>query len=126
MADETTTRAQLAAALRAALPGSYTVYGYPLNLGPLSAAVTAAIVVERRKVEPAPNQGSARETFWIWVITDQLDEEKAEDTLDTALTTVLDALLPLTWCTAPDATRDRYDEQKHAYRIEITVNTNKE
>lgn len=122
----TTTRAQLAAALTEALPDTYTVYGYPLALGPISAGIDAVIVVERRKVVPAPNQGSARETFWVWVVIDLVDEEIAEDTLDAALETVQDALIPLAWCSSPEASREKYDEQKHAYRIEITVNTNKE
>lgn len=121
MPTTTTTRDQLAAALNIALPGDIQVRPAPTSVDPLGADVRAVIVLHRKSITPAKNQGHYREDFDLWVMVEGIDIDLTETALDLATDDVLTALRPLTWVAWTAAERDRFDEQKPAYRITVTV-----
>jgi hypothetical protein len=122
----TTTRKQLADAIRDLLPDTYLVVHYPTAFnGGIGNANDGTLVIERRSVNPANTAGSYDEGFNVWVLVGVEDEEAAEDALDAALVVALGALARVDWCTNPTATRAMYGDL-HGYRLEITIKTTKE
>lgn len=119
-------RQQLADALKAALPTKYKIIPYPRKVDELSANQPVVIII-RDAIEHAPNQGNLKETFVLWALTPKKDQPGAEDDLDDILFSLVEFVdtskMVATWT---KATRAIYGEQAQAYRIDITVHTEKE
>ena len=120
------TRAELVAALAKALPPTWQVRPQPIPFtndpGP---KVKAVIVVERTRVQPAPNvQGSLLEEHHVWVIQPSRDAQTLEDQLDDNLDVVLEALRPMTWLNFESAERSTFADTFHAYDITVQLISN--
>lgn len=119
-------RQQLADALTAKLPKTYQIIPVPRELDELSAKRPVVQVI-RLEVEHAPNQGSLKETFQLWALTPKKDQPAAEDDLERVLFNVIKFLDTSPLVTAwTKATRATHVSGAQAYRIDLTVYTEKE
>lgn len=120
-------RSQVAAALKAVLPSNYKFVQVPRSLDGLEPG-RPVVMVYRDRLEKAPNaQGVYFSTVSVWVITPYIDEDRAEDALDTTLDDVIVALDSIEWLNWKTAERSTFgDAQAPAYRVELQVATNKE
>lgn len=119
-------RQELAAALKTAMPTGYQIIAVPRDIDEL-APKRPVIQIIRLEVEHAPNQGSLKETFQLWALTPKKDQPAAEDDLEAILFNVIRFLDKSPLVTAwKQATRALHVSGAQAYRIDLTVYTEKE
>ena len=120
------TRADVAAALKTALPRGYNVIDHPQDLGNQSGKTKACVVVVRTGIRPAPNaQGNYLEDFAIWVVEPKTDDDgRAEDSLDDSLNQVILSFPKVTWMKWTKATRTMFADATPAlpaYKIDAEI-----
>ena len=86
------------------------------------------LMLYRNQLAKAPNaQGQYLNTLSLWIVSTLIDPNRAEDDLDEALDAVIGAIDALSWVNWKTAERSTFgDAQAPAYRIDLTVATNKE
>lgn len=120
-------RAQLVAALTEMLPDSWDVLDAAKSITAPDPTVPAVVAVQRLTIAPAPAALAGYvETYNIWLIEPSFDMDFVDDNLDEHLEAIFTVLDPVVWLVWNVATRDLYDETYHAYRIEVTINTEKD
>lgn len=119
-------RSDLAAALKPLLPARIKIVDVPRSLDGLEPN-KPVIMLYRETVEKAPNSiGDYFNQFVIWVVNPGVDIPRAENALDDLLDQVLVALDDITWLNWRNAERSVFgDQQAPAYKINLTVVTNK-
>lgn len=119
-------RSDLAAALKPLLPARVKIVDVPRSLDGLEPN-KPVIMLYRETVEKAPNSiGDYFNQFVIWVVNPGVDIPRAENALDDLLDQVLVALDDITWLNWRNAERSVFgDQQAPAYKINLTVVTNK-
>ena len=122
-----TIRADLADALKALLPTSLKIIRVPRGLDGIETQ-RPVVMLYREQVEKAPNaQGTYLHTFAVWLISPNVDPNRAEDNLDNSLDTLITALDGVNWCNWVNAERSTFgDNQAPAYKINLTVLSTKE
>jgi hypothetical protein len=120
-------RSDLVAALKPLLPARIKYVDSPRALDGLEAK-TPVVQVYRESVAKAPNaQGNYFNTFALWIISPGVDVPRAEDALDDLLDLVVVALDQVSWLNWTTAERSVYgDAEKPAYKINLTILSNKE
>ena len=119
-------RSEIADALASVLPEARVIgYAKTIDNMPVGQPV---VMVYRENVIPSGIGGTRTETIVVWVATNVTDPEKADDTLDPFLDTVLDVLegrafAPLVWS---EALREALADTYPAYKITTTIQTKKE
>lgn len=121
-----TVRSDLAAALKPLLPRNVKIVDVPRGLDGIETS-RPVIMLYRETVEKAPNaQGSYFNTFAVWIISPNVDPKRAEDQLDAMLDEVIPALDAIAWLNWSKAERSTFgDNQAPAYKIDLTIITNK-
>lgn len=122
-----TTRSILVAALEPLLPAGTKIVDVPRTLDGFETK-KPVLMVYRERVAKAPNaQGAYLQTFTAWTVSPVLVGQKAEDALDAFLDVVIEALDGVKWLSWTTAERTVFgDQMAPAYKIELTVLTNKE
>lgn len=120
-------RSELAAALKPLLPAKTKIIDSPRSIDGLEAN-KPVVMLYRETVEKAPNAiGDYFNTFAIWVISPGIDPVRAEDALDDQLDDLIQALDQISWLNWQSAERSVFgDNQAPAYKVKLTVVTNKE
>ena len=119
-------RSDLAAALKPLLPARVKIIDVPRSLDGLEPN-KPVVMLYRETVEKAPNSiGDYFNQFVIWIVSPGIDVPRAENVLDDLLDQVLVALDDITWLNWRNAERSVFgDQQAPAYKINLTVVTNK-
>ncbi len=119
-------RSDLAAALKPLLPARIKIIDVPRSLDGLEPN-KPVVMLYRETVEKAPNSiGDYFNQFVIWIVSPGIDVPRAENALDDLLDQVLVALDDITWLNWRNAERSVFgDQQAPAYKINLTVVTNK-
>lgn len=119
-----TLRADIAAALAAALPNNIKIIDNPRSLDGMEAN-RPVVQLYRTSLEKAPNAlGVYIHTFTIWLISPNVDPRRSDDNLDQYLDDLLPALDAMGNIKWSSATRSVYgDAQAAAYEITATVLT---
>jgi hypothetical protein len=122
-----TVRADLSAALKPLLPARVKIVDVPRGLDGVETQ-RPVVMLYRERVEKAPNAlGDYFNTFALWIVSPNVDPKRSEDQLDNLLDEVIPALDELTWLNWSSAERSTFgDSQAPAYKIELTVVTDKE
>jgi len=120
------TRAAVAAEFKKVLPRGFKIIDHPQDLGNLSGKVTAAVVIVRTGIKPAPNaQGSYLEEFAVWVVEPKTDDEgRSENSLDDNLNAVLLSFPAVSWMRWTKATRTMFGDATPAlpaYKIDAEI-----
>lgn len=120
-------RSQLATALQPLLPANMRVIYVPRSLDGVETN-RPVLMLYRNQLAKAPNaQGQYLNTLSLWIVSTLIDPNRAEDDLDEALDAVIGAIDALSWVNWKTAERSTFgDAQAPAYRIDLTVATNKE
>lgn len=120
-------RSDLAAALKPLLPAGTKIVDVPRGLDGIETA-RPVVMLYRERLEKAPNAiGAYFNTFALWIVSPNVDPRRAEDQLDNMLDEVIVALDSLSWLNWANAERSTFgDNQAPAYKVELTIVTDKE
>lgn len=120
-------RSDLAAALQPLLPANTKIVDVPRSLDGIEAK-KPVVMLYRDEVSKAPNaQGDYFNSFALWVVSPIINTIRAEDNLDDLLDDVLRALDQVSWLNWSTAERSVFgDNQAPAYKVNLTVISNKE
>ena len=120
-------RSQLADALQPLLPSNMRIIYVPRSLDGVETK-RPVLMMYRNVLSKAPNaQGQYLHTLSLHIISSLIDPNRAEDDLDEALDAVIAAIDTLSWVNWKTADRVTFgDAQAPAYRIDLTVASNKE
>lgn len=120
-------RSDLANALKPLLPARTKIIDTPRSIDGLEAK-TPVVMVYRESLGKAPNAiGDYFNTFALWIISPGVDPVRAENALDDLLDEVVVALDQISWLNWTTAERSVFgDAQAPAYKVNLTVVTNKE
>lgn len=122
-----TVRSELAAALKPLLPPRTKIIDTPRSIDGLEAN-KPVVMLYRETLTKAPNAiGDYFSTFALWIISPGVDPVRAENALDNLLDQVVVALDQVSWLNWTGAERSVFgDNQAPAYKVNLTVVTNKE
>lgn len=122
-----TVRSELAAALKPLLPRQTKIVDTPRSIDGLETN-RPVVMLYRETLTKAPNAiGDYFSTFALWIISPGIDPVRAENALDSLLDQVIVALDQVSWLNWTAAERSVFgDNQAPAYKINLTVVTNKE
>jgi hypothetical protein len=120
-------RSDLSAALKPLLPANTKIVDVPRSIDGLEAK-KPVVMLYREEVSKAPNAiGDYFNTFALWVVSPMINTVRAEDNLDNLLDDVLRALDQVKWLNWTTAERSVFgDNQAPAYKVNLTVISNKE
>lgn len=119
-------RSDLAAALKPLLPASIKIIYVPRSLDGIETNRPVCMLY-REGMTKAPNgQGFYLNDFALWLISPNIDPNRAEDSLDLLLDQTIEALDVLDWLNWTNVERSTFgDNQAPAFKITLQIVTNR-
>lgn len=119
-------RSDFATALKGILPSSIRIIDIPKSLDGLEANRPVVMLYREQMTKAVNAQGTYLNQFAVWIVTQYVDPARSEDSLDSVLDQVIDAIDDLDWMNWSVAERSTFgDQQAPAYKITVTVISNK-
>jgi hypothetical protein len=119
-------RSDFAAALKPLLPASIKIIDIPKSLDGLEPNKPVVMLYREQMTKAVNAQGNYLNQFAVWIVTPYVDPARSEDSLDTVLDQVIEAIDDITWMNWSVAERSTFgDQQAPAYKITVTVISNK-
>lgn len=116
----TTARQDVVAHLRAKLPPEIKVLD---SIDRIANAKRAVVMVTRESISPVEQYKTRDDGLVVWVLSPKRDIAQAEDDLDLNLDAVLAALDTHRFLHWQTGQRGMYDDQWHAFRVDVPHRT---